>query len=110
MTCLPVDDAPVAWLTAQAVGGAPVRNTDEGLGHDLMSFLSDFRGARHPARASSSPSETVDLVDTAETTAQEEEGACYGSEDPQGPGWWIATDGRWYPPELHPQAQADAGV
>ncbi len=20
----------------------------------------------------------------------------------QGPGWWIASDGRWYPPELHP--------
>ncbi|HTU38278.1 MAG TPA: RDD family protein [Acidimicrobiales bacterium] len=24
----------------------------------------------------------------------------------QGPGWWIASDGRWYPPELHPSAQA----
>ncbi len=23
----------------------------------------------------------------------------------QGPGWWIASDGRWYPPELHPSAQ-----
>lgn len=22
----------------------------------------------------------------------------------QGPGWWIASDGRWYPPELHPSA------
>jgi len=21
---------------------------------------------------------------------------------PQGPGWWVASDGRWYPPELHP--------
>ena len=20
----------------------------------------------------------------------------------QGPGWWLASDGRWYPPELHP--------
>jgi len=20
----------------------------------------------------------------------------------QGPGWWIASDGKWYPPELHP--------
>jgi hypothetical protein len=20
----------------------------------------------------------------------------------QGPGWWLATDGRWYPPERHP--------
>ena len=22
----------------------------------------------------------------------------------QGPGWWIASDGRWYPPHLHPSA------
>src|ERR1700733_7115905 len=20
----------------------------------------------------------------------------------QGPGWWVASDGKWYPPELHP--------
>ncbi|MHB8219405.1 MAG: alpha/beta hydrolase [Acidimicrobiales bacterium] len=24
---------------------------------------------------------------------------------PQGPGWWVASDGRWYPPELHPLGQ-----
>lgn len=24
----------------------------------------------------------------------------------QGPGWWIASDGKWYPPELHPCAPA----
>lgn len=23
---------------------------------------------------------------------------------PSGPGWWLASDGRWYPPELHPDA------
>jgi hypothetical protein len=23
----------------------------------------------------------------------------------QGPGWWVASDGKWYPPELHPQHQ-----
>jgi uncharacterized RDD family membrane protein YckC len=23
---------------------------------------------------------------------------------PPGPGWWIASDGRWYPPESHPSA------
>lgn len=22
----------------------------------------------------------------------------------QGPGWWIASDGKWYPPHLHPRA------
>lgn len=30
----------------------------------------------------------------------------------QGPGWWIASDGKWYPPHLHPdypaQSQAEA--
>lgn len=24
------------------------------------------------------------------------------SDQSQGPGWWRATDGRWYPPETHP--------
>ncbi|HEY0639283.1 MAG TPA: hypothetical protein VGD67_16655 [Pseudonocardiaceae bacterium] len=26
------------------------------------------------------------------------------SEAPQGPGWWQASDGRWYPPHTHPAA------
>ena len=24
------------------------------------------------------------------------------SDKPQGPGWWLASDGTWHPPELHP--------
>jgi hypothetical protein len=27
------------------------------------------------------------------------------SQTPAGPGWWQASDGRWYPPESHPSAQ-----
>ena len=27
------------------------------------------------------------------------------SDVPQGPGWWIASDGKWYPPEHHPDYQ-----
>ena len=27
------------------------------------------------------------------------------SETSQGPGWWRASDGRWYPPEQHPHYQ-----
>jgi len=23
----------------------------------------------------------------------------------QGPGWWIASDGKWYPPEQHPSVR-----
>jgi hypothetical protein len=29
------------------------------------------------------------------------------SDTAQGPGWWIASDGLWYPPEQHPDAPAD---
>lgn len=25
------------------------------------------------------------------------------SDQSQGPGWWIASDGKWYPPEAAPQ-------
>lgn len=28
------------------------------------------------------------------------------SEQSQGPGWWVASDGKWYPPHLHPTAAA----
>jgi hypothetical protein len=28
----------------------------------------------------------------------------------QGPGWWIASDNRWYPPESHPNYQASAVI
>ncbi len=27
------------------------------------------------------------------------------SDTPQGDGWWVATDGRWYAPESHPDFQ-----
>jgi hypothetical protein len=32
------------------------------------------------------------------------------SDKPEGPGWWIASDGKWYPPELHPSAKGEAAV
>jgi hypothetical protein len=31
------------------------------------------------------------------------------SDESQGPGWWLASDGKWYPPELAPGAVAPAG-
>jgi hypothetical protein len=31
------------------------------------------------------------------------------SEMSQGPGWWIASDGKWYPPESHPDVVASRG-
>jgi hypothetical protein len=27
------------------------------------------------------------------------------SDLPEAPGWWIASDGNWYPPELHPSVR-----
>ena len=30
------------------------------------------------------------------------------SEQSMGPGWWLASDGRWYPPESHPEARSAA--
>jgi hypothetical protein len=27
------------------------------------------------------------------------------SDKSEGPGWWIASDGNWYPPELHPSVR-----
>ena len=32
----------------------------------------------------------------------------YPQPQPAGPGWWQASDGNWYPPELHPDAQVAA--
>lgn len=31
------------------------------------------------------------------------------SDTPQGPGWWQASDGKWYPPEQAPGAEAQGG-
>src|SRR5580704_16392793 len=28
----------------------------------------------------------------------------------QGPGWWLASDGRWYAPELHPDYKAHSAA
>lgn len=28
------------------------------------------------------------------------------SDTSQGPGWWVASDGKWYPPDSAPQVQA----
>lgn len=30
------------------------------------------------------------------------------SNQSQGPGWWVASDGKWYPPETHPSASTPA--
>src|SRR5690242_11506331 len=32
----------------------------------------------------------------------------FGADSPQGPGWWQASDGKWYPPETAPSAPTPA--
>jgi hypothetical protein len=32
------------------------------------------------------------------------------SDKSEGPGWWIASDGKWYPPELHPSVRQEAAT
>jgi hypothetical protein len=32
------------------------------------------------------------------------------SDKSEGPGWWIASDGKWYPPELHPTARVETAT
>jgi hypothetical protein len=32
------------------------------------------------------------------------------SDKSEGPGWWIASDGKWYPPELHPSVREKSAV
>jgi hypothetical protein len=29
------------------------------------------------------------------------------SDRPEGPDWWLASDGKWYPPELRPSGRSD---
>ena len=29
---------------------------------------------------------------------------------PEGPDWWLASDGKWYPPELRPSGGSDASA
>ena len=29
------------------------------------------------------------------------------SDKPEGPGWWLASDGTWHPPELYPSVQVE---
>jgi len=33
-----------------------------------------------------------------------------GWSEPGGPGWWMASDGLWYPPETHPDASTPRGA
>ena len=91
------------------------------IGADLMGFLTDFRtGQRevHQAKGDAdasegSPSEAVRGMNRYEFNTKEPEewvDPYAGSQKPMGPDWWQASDGKWYPGELHPDRQAPAAA
>lgn len=41
---------------------------------------------------------------------EEDPGDLSRADQPQGPDWWQATDGKWYPPFLHPGYQGSQGA
>lgn len=77
----------------------------------LMGFLSEFRtAAREKAAAETgTPASGRDRVASRFEAAREPEpweiNPYEGSEAQVTPEWWFASDGRWYPPELHPDRQ-----
>lgn len=90
------------------------------LGGDLLAFLSDFRTAsdeeaerarhdveqRAPGRARRRTRDggTAGAGDRA-GSGDERDDPYQGSDFQPAPDWWVATDGRWYRPELHPDAR-----
>ena len=106
---------------------APDDVPEEQPGGDLLAFLSAFRTAQEEAetarlaaraaarrgpgsarrRASEEQDATADAASGNEKSRADDP---YGSSDVQvAPDWWLATDGRWYRPELHPDAGAAGG-
>ncbi len=91
-------------------------------GGDLLAFLSAFRTAQEEAETARLEARAASRrgPGSARRRASEEAAAAgaggdgevraddpYGSSDVQvAPDWWLATDGRWYRPELHPDAGA----
>lgn len=86
----------------------------------LMGFLSDFRSATREkqvaersdiARQSTQPAvgagqQVVSRFKVGPADPEPWELDPYvGAERQVAPDWWIAADGRWYAPELHPDAQ-----
>jgi hypothetical protein len=120
------------WSTAadasfdQVVEGGPAAAPEDPLDEMcLMAFLSDFRSAHH------APAATPDGLEATAPShrpaghqsaghylgAAKQEPAAYiddpylGSPEKVSDDWWLASDGRWYAPELHPDVQmAAAGL
>jgi hypothetical protein len=85
----------------------------EPLGESLLGFLFDFRaGLDEPPPDEPGRSTAWDGPGRFNVGPQEPEpwvdDPYAGSTRQVTPHWWLAADGRWYPPELHPDAEAPA--
>jgi hypothetical protein len=101
-------------LADQADQIDPVDQIDSNV---LMGFLSDFRSAVREKQMSERARQTArpavgaykDAVSRFEVGPADPEpwelDPYVGAERQVAPDWWIAADGRWYAPELHPDAQ-----
>ena len=103
----------------------PLQNEPWAQGIDssvLMDFLSEFRSATREREAEErmnstkqrkQPAATVQagVVSRFQTGPAEPEpwvlDPYVGADRQVEPDWWMAADGRWYMPELHPDAQVD---
>ena len=73
--------------------------TGRQIGVRRAELLKTVRGAADAEHAGVSP-RTMTTPSHVETVTM--------SDKPQGPGWWLASDGTWHPPELHPSLREDA--
>jgi hypothetical protein len=92
------------------------------MGADLMGFLTDFRtgqreinlpGPESTDDPDGSPAEAVRGQSRYEVHTKEPGewiDPYAGSPHQMGPDWWQASDGKWYPGELHPDRQAVAAT
>lgn len=93
---------------AAAVGDGVAAQVDAGV---LMGFLSEFRSAvREQAAAERGAAArrrepAGSRLDRPAEPEPWELDPYVGSEKQVTPEWWFADDGRWYPPELHPDCQ-----
>lgn len=117
-----IDETAENWTFADDEAQVPAEGTTDAPALDepwarqlepelLMGFLSEFRGAiREKAIAERSvPGRGRERAASRFEPVREPEpweiNPYEGSEAQVTPEWWFATDGRWYPPELHPDRQ-----
>ena len=87
------------------------------MGADLMGFLTDFRSGQRDVHQPK-PDAKADAEATSEAVRGQSRFEFHtkdpdewvdpyaGNPMPMGPDWWRASDGKWYPGELHPDRQS----